>query len=164
MKNYYIFRHGDTFATKYSRGFYGTGIMRASILPEFTGSIVKLGQHLKKISTDFQVSSQLKRCKETAAIVTEQSGKQFVYDARLNEFFFETFGHFSKRVSSFLQDMEKSSHNSIVICTHGAVIAALVRFLQNETFGVRNLREFPSPGVLVTVENGIVRELNFNEK
>jgi broad specificity phosphatase PhoE len=163
MKTYYIFRHGETFATKKGRG-YGMRIFSAPILPEAGVPLQKMGEYLKSVDTDFQVSSALLRCRQTADIITTETGKTFVFDKRLNEYFLETFGHLRKRLQEVLTEIDKNDYKNIVICTHGACIAMLISILtaRHEKPTAFNLFRYPPPGVLTIINNNNVQEINFN--
>lgn len=161
MAKFYIFRHGETFATK-SNSNYGFTVFSAPILEEGKPVIIKMAKFLKKIPSDFNASSPLKRCRQTAEIVTEVTGKEFVFDKRLTEFFFETHWGFERRVKSFLDQIEKASYQNMMICTHGAVLMMLKRLLLKTEKKKLNFFDYPKPGVLWIVENGKLEEINFN--
>lgn len=167
---FYIFRHGETFATlhKNPQRFgavqaYGRKLFSASILEEGKPAILRLGEFLKVRSTDFNACSQFKRCKETAQIVTDITGKGFVYDKRLNEIVFETVGHLKNRVKSFLDFVEEHEYKNVAICTHGGVIAVLKNLILKGEYnwGVRN--DYPGPGVLIIIEDGEYKEIDFRK-
>lgn len=160
---FYIFRHGETFATKRGTG-YGVRIFSAPILPEATGALERMGAYLKNIPTEYNASSALKRCRQTAEIIGRESGKEFVFDKRLNEYFLESFGHFKQRLGSFLADIEKQRYESVVICTHGACISALISLLtaKKDHQASFNLFQYPPPGVLTVIEETNIQEINFN--
>jgi len=151
VKKFYIMRHGETFATKRNTG-YGWRILTASILAEGKPIIVKQGMYLKDKKIDFCVASPIKRCKQTAAIVREQSGKDIFFDKRLSEFFLESFGRFTKRVQSFLNEMDAKGYEEVLIITHGAVIAALTHLLARDTFQISEITDYPKPGIMTIIE------------
>lgn len=163
MKTYYIFRHGETFATKAGTG-YGFRVFSAPILPEAVAPIRKMGEYLKTIETDVHVSSAVLRCQQTAEIITKTSGKKFSFDKRLNEYFLETVGNLRKRLQSLLTELDKKNYQNIVICTHGACIAMLISILtaRHEKPTAFNLFRFPPPGVLTIINANTVQEINFN--
>src|SRR5437762_1931158 len=125
-KIFYIFRHGETFATKLEKG-YGRKVFSAPLLDEGHPAIERIGEYLKNIETDFNTSSNVKRCRQTVEIVSQISGKQFIFDKRLNEFFLETYWHFRRRIKGVLKDIDQKGFSSVCICTHGACIAMLVK-------------------------------------
>src|SRR5438105_4844768 len=114
-KTYYLFRHGETFATIKNKG-YGVRILSASILPSAEPVIKKMGQFLKDLPTDYNVSSPVKRCRQTVNIITLESGKQFVFDRKISEFFIETFGMFKRRLKRFIDQIEQSNYQTILVC------------------------------------------------
>ncbi len=165
---YYLFRHGDTFVTKGQRLWYyptflpetafsyGTKVFSASILDEAKPVIQKLAEYLKDIPTDFNTSSQFRRCRQTVQIVEKITHKEFVFDKRLNEFVFETPWRFRYRVRSFLQDLQHKNYQSVAICTHGAVLAMIASILTGKKVG------FPKPGVLVIIKGNEISYKDFN--
>lgn len=161
MAKFYIFRHGETFATKDSKG-YGWRIFSASILDEGIPVIEKMGTYLKSVPSDFNASSQYRRCRQTVAIVNQASGKGFVFDLRLNEYFLETFNNFYKRLNSFLDFVEKEEYKSVLVCTHGACIAVLLKILRGQTPSKQDLFYYPRPGVLTIVDGKKTEEVDFN--
>lgn len=162
VKKFYIMRHGETFATKRNTG-YGWRILTASILEEGKPIIIKQGQYLKDKKIAYCVASPIKRCKQTAAIVREQSGKDIFFDRRLSEFFLESFGGFRKRVHSFLNEMDAKGYEEVLVITHGAVIAALTHILARDTFQISEITDYPKPGVMTIIERGQVAQLiDFN--
>lgn len=163
MKTYYIFRHGETFATKAGTG-YGIRVFSAPILPEAHAPLQRMGAYLKSIESSYNVSSQIHRCRQTVEIVGKESGKTFVFDKRLNEFFLESFGHFQKRLQSILTDIEKESAENILICTHGAGIAGLISLLtpKKDMPGAFDVFHYPRPGVLTIIKGETIQEINFN--
>jgi broad specificity phosphatase PhoE len=165
MKTYYIFRHGETFATKAGTG-YGMKVFSAPLLPEATPSLQRMGQYLKDIPTDFAVSSAVKRCRQTVEIIGKESGKEFVFDKRLNEFFLESVGHLVRRLKKFLDDIETHKYEHVVICTHGACISALITLLtaKKDHQASYNLFNYPPPGVLTIIEGNNIQDVNFNIK
>lgn len=157
----YIFRHAV--ATR-SRAGYGSQIKTAEILPEGVPPIKKLANYLKTVESDYHASSEYLRCRQTASIVTEVTGKQFIFDSRLNEFDNEKASEFISRVSDFLEDIKTKNYKSSIICTHAGVIAVILKTLKGEEiFDDDLLTNYPLPGVLVMVENSIIKEINFNE-
>lgn len=167
-KTLYLFRHGDTFVTKGQRLWYyptflpetafsyGAKVFSASILDEAKPTIQKLSEYLKDIPTDFNASSQFRRCRQTVQIVEKETKKEFIFDKRLNEFVFETPWRFRYRVRSFINDLKAKDYDSVAICTHGAVLALIASILTGQKVG------FPKPGVLVIIKNGQITYKDFN--
>ncbi len=158
---YYIFRHGETFATKRWNGFYGWRVFTAPILEEEKPMLYRLAEFMKDHPTDYNASSQILRCRQTSGIVSEVTGKEFVYDRRLREFFFESFGQLRRRVRSFLNDVEAKKYTHVAICTHGAVIAELAMELLAHSAEVPIKRVFPQPGELYIIKDGKLEKKNF---
>ena len=163
MKTYYIFRHGETFATKAGTG-YGIRVFSAPILPEARTPLEKMGKYLAAIEDSYNISSEVLRCRQTVAIIAEKSGKSFVFDKRLNEFFLESYGHFKKRLQAMLDAIEKESAENILICTHGAGIAGLISLLtpKKDMPGAFDVFHYPAPGILTIIQGETVKEVNFN--
>lgn len=161
VKTFYLFRHGTTFGSKYRTG-YGWKIYSANILPEARPPLVKMGTYLKKIPTDYNVSSAVKRCRQTCEIISEASGKEFVFDPRLNEFFLETFGHLQRRIASLLEELNTKNYQSVLMCTHGAVLEVLIAQITKSRFKVSRLFQLPDPGTLLVLKNGNFQQINFN--
>ncbi len=162
VKKFYIMRHGETFATKRNTG-YGWRILTASILEEGKPAIEKQGKYLKDKEIDYCVGSPIKRCKQTAAIIRHESGKDIFFDRRLSEYFLETFGNFTRRVHSFLNEMDEKGYEEVLIITHGAVIAALTHILARDVFQISEITDYPKPGVMTIIERGKAAQLvDFN--
>lgn len=161
QKSFYIFRHGETFATKYKRG-YGFKIFSAPILEEGFPALERIGQFLKNKPTECNYMSPILRCRQTVDIVGKGAGKQFEKDSRLREFFLETFWQFRSRVESFLKEQEKSECRNIAICTHSAVISGLMAYILRGKITLRDFSYMVKPGVLVVIENNTYEELDFN--
>lgn len=163
IKTYYLIRHGETFATKKYKGFYGWKVLSAEILPETIPMLERVGTYMKNIPTDANYSSTIKRCVQTSKILTSTSNKEFIYDKRLNEYFFETFGHFKKRVQKFLQELNESNTETVFICTHGAVIAAIEHLVTVQQFTVPMVFNYPPPGILTIIKGKEIEKINFNK-
>ncbi len=161
VKKYYIFRHGDTFATKAGTA-YGIKVFSAPILPEAKVALEKMGTYLNDHPTDYNVTSPLLRCRQTAKIVGELSDKQFETDKRLREFFLETIWNLRRRVKSFLKDLDNKGYETVAICTHGAVISELVNILTGRTLSWYQLPLYPDPGILTIITENNIEQINFN--
>lgn len=156
-----LMRHG---LATYSTTGYGDKIFSATILPESIPSIEKTAEYVKKIPTDYNVSSEFLRCRQTVQIVSAMTKKQFVFDKRINEFNEETFSNFKERLQNFLDELLQKNVKNILICTHGAVIAGLKQLVLTNNFQEEQLLDFPIPGVLTILENDQIQEINFNIK
>lgn len=141
---------------------YGRKIFSADILEEGKPAIERLGTYLERIEADYYVRSKIKRCKQTAEIVSRITGKEFIGDGRLNEYFIETFGYFKGRIQRFLKDLDEKGYDSVVICTHGAVISGLRKLILEEAFKPADLGLYPDPGVLIVIDQGKYQEISFN--
>jgi broad specificity phosphatase PhoE len=165
---FYLFRHGETFVTRgqnlwYYPKFlpttafsYGAQIYTASILDEGKPTLRKMGQYLKKIPTKFNASSQFRRCRQTVQIITQESGKEFSFDKRLNELVLETPWGFRRRVLNFLAEIESENYQSVAICTHAAVLALITSHLTGK------FAPFPKPGVLIIIKDKKSFAIDFN--
>jgi broad specificity phosphatase PhoE len=160
--DFYIFRHGQTFATQAGTG-YGIRVFSAPILPQGIPALKKLGEHLASIPTDYQTTSAIKMCVQTTDIVSGITGRPFTKDKRLNEYFLETFSHFRRRMEDVLHDIEQKRYKRVAICTHGAGIATLTGLLTKKKVQPSDLFLFPEPGRLLVIKNGNLQEINFNE-
>lgn len=161
-QTFYIFRHGETFATKGGVG-YGDKVLTAGILEEGIPTIKRMGEYLKTVETDYNVSSEINRCKQTAGIVSNITGKEFVLDKRLNEPYMESFQNVKDRLESFLQDIDGKNYHTILICTHGAIIGTLLGFFTTQFFAEENMYNFPLPGVLTIARGITIQQINFNQ-
>ncbi len=167
-KTFYLFRHGETFVTRGQRLWYyprflpetafsyGARVFSASILEEAKPTLQKLAEYLKDIPTDFNASSQFRRCRQTVQIVEKETKKEFIFDKRLNEFVFETPWAFRHRVKSFLKTLVDKDYQNVAICTHGAVLSLLASLLTGKAVG------FPKPGVLVIIKGNQIKYQDFN--
>jgi len=147
-KNWYIFRHG--LATLSKRG-YGDQIRTAQVLPEGIPPVQRLARYLDTCAYDWGVRSEFLRCAQTADIVTVITGRTFVTDARLNERVEEPFDTIRDRVKAFIDEMEKTPHQHIWVCTHGIVIAALRSWLVRGEFSRQYENDYIQPGELLKI-------------
>ncbi|MCL5970043.1 MAG: histidine phosphatase family protein [Patescibacteria group bacterium] len=160
-KSFYIFRHGETFYTK-NKEDYGKEILTADIIEEGKPALKHLANYLKNTKNSYNVSSAIPRCKSTVKIISEITGKNFVFDERLNEYAYESFEEFNNRINDFLNDISKAQQQNIVICTHGACIAALKYLAITKNFSIEQVEDFPDPGVLLIIKGNNIEEINFN--
>jgi len=157
---FFIFRHG--LATRSTTG-YGDQVLTATLLDEGIPAIEHLAQFLVDIPSDFQFSSELPRCRQTAEIVTKATHKAFTFDARLNEYHQESFAKFTERVDDFLEEVVEKADRlchqrdcttqpaTIWICTHGAVIACLKYLLLQGHHTQEHELEYTQPGEILEI-------------
>lgn len=161
MAKYYIFRHGDTFYTKNQQP-YPEDNFSVEILPQGIPALEKIGAFLKNISSDFNVSSEYLRCQQSNKIVSGISGLKFENDSRLNEFSNEVFDNLVDRLENFVKKMEEKQYETIVVCTHGGVIAGLKNILTGSEYEKSEMVDYPRPGVLTIIADKKIEEINFN--
>lgn len=162
-KNFFLFRHGITFASEDDTP-YGEAILTAPMLSQGIPAVTRLGKYLKNIETDFNLSSPLLRCQQTVEIITKESGKVFEFEERVIEYYKETFEQFRERIANYLKVLEESSHQNILICTHGAVIAGFKHLLLEGKFEENpDLHDYPKTGVLLNIREGKIEEISFRD-
>lgn len=157
----YLFRHGETFATRDSRE-YGDQVLTAPILDSGKPAIVKIGQYLADKNIDVFISSEILRCQQTSEIVSREINKQFTTDPRLNEYYNETFGQMRGRIIKFIDSLDQYKGKTVLVCTHGACLSALKHLLLFGKYELQNLMDFPKPGVIWEVVDSGLHEVNFN--
>jgi len=162
---WYIIRH--SLATRSTSG-YGDQILDASILPDTVPAIEEMAGYLHTIGDSINVSSELLRCRQTAAIITAKTGKQFIFDKRLNEFVeeppkfvTETFVDFKARVISFVQTISRTNSERIIVVTHGAVVSALMHYIVQGDVTENELLDYPDCGVMITIHHKSVTQKDF---
>jgi broad specificity phosphatase PhoE len=160
MKTFYIFRHGDTFATQ-TKTDYGDQVLTAPIIPEAKVYLQRIGKYLSDIKNCYCVSSEILRCRQTAEIVGKEMKANFHVDKRLNEFYLESLDDFINRIESFVTDMDLHAQDNIVICTHGAGIGSIKHLLLQNELTEENLIDYPAPGVLTVIKSGVAQEIDF---
>lgn len=163
MKTLYIFRHGLTQAIVEGR-LYGEEIYSANLLPEGKAAIERMAMYLKAIPDSKNYSSQYPRCRQTVAIIENICAKEFIFDKRLGEFQIgmdENQAQFQARIEAFYQNIKLVKNENILICTHGAIIAALLNLSR---FGSSEFIEsyYPEPGILLIVKGEEVKQIDFN--
>ena len=161
MAKYYIFRHGETYYTK-NLMLYPVDNFSVEILPEGIPALERLAGYLKNIPSDYNVSSEYKRCQQSIKIVGEISGLHFEKDARLNEFNRETFEDLVKRLEIFVKELKEKKYSTVIICTHGAVIAGLKNILVGSEYEKSEIMDYPRPGVLTIAGDNTIEEIDFN--
>jgi broad specificity phosphatase PhoE len=151
MKHWYIFRHG---LATHSKNGYGDKILTAEVLPEGIPPVQRIGQYLTLMPYDYGARSEFLRCQQTAAIVTEITGRAFTPDKRLNEHYQETFESVRDRVRLFVDEMNAAPHTHIWVCTHGAVIAALKHLITRGDFTRGDENDYIQPGEILLIKDG----------
>ena len=159
IKTWHLFRHG---LATHSKEGYGDNIMTASILPESVPIIQRMGKYLSEVSDSVNFVSPYPRCRQTAAIVTEITGKKFQVDAQLAEYHQTTFTDFHKRVSDFVTSIIDVSLTDIIVCTHGAVVAGIQSLLIKDEFLESDLLNYPECGEIVIIKDKEVKTLDYN--
>lgn len=172
MTDYYIFRHGDTIESqrpKFSLISHFLSPKRDTsqldILPESIPILEKIGKYLKDIKTDANFCSPYLRCINSANIAGKVANKKYSTDERLKELesIAEPFPHFSGRIKDFLEEMNAKNYKAVSICTHGAVIAAIKHLEVNRNFNFIQVWDYPSPGILTTIIDRKITQINFNK-
>lgn len=160
---YYIFRHGETFASKADVD-YKDREFTAEILPEAVHVVERLAEYLKEIRTDFNLTSEFLRCRQTAEIVSRITGKEFAPEPLVNEYlknFGESFFQFRARMKKAVEKFE-ARKGVYLICTHGAVISALKYLLSTGKYEEADLMDYPRTGTLLIISGADTKLLDFN--
>lgn len=161
----YIFRHGQTIESKYNLIYSQERKLTADILPETVPAIKRLGKFLSKIKTDANFTSPIKRCLQTVEIVQRVSEKEFEVDENLREWMdpVESFENLTKRIKVFYDKITNSNYQSVCVCSHGAVIAGIKSFSENQSFPIEKLHDYPEPGVLLVCDHvsQTINQINF---
>lgn len=167
----YLVRHG--IATHSTTG-YGDQVLTAQLLPEAYPVIHRLGKHLRSVPSQVNFGSTVLRCRQTVEIITEETGKLFRFDPRLSEYHQETFEEFAGRTRECLVELlaeadevavKKQLPNfsaSIIICTHGAVIASVKNLLLKDQFLIEDELDYTHPGQLLHIFNRTTELIDFN--
>ena len=165
IPTWYLIRHA--LATRSTSG-YGSDILTASILPDTIPAIQNISRYLLTITESVQYSSELLRCRQTAAIIESVTEKKFIYDPRQNEYIehsdthaIEEFVDFKKRIISFVHTTLQTESSHIIIVTHGAVIAAITHILTNGDFSKNTLLDYSPCGTLRTIRDQIVTNTQY---
>lgn len=163
--NYYIFRHGESYFSKHHIP-YGKEIESAEILAEGIPTSKKVGKYLAKKNIDVYFSSPYKRCVQTAEIIERITNEKFILDARIGEEMInrkkETFEKLVKRLRNFLDYIESKRFEGVAICSHGWPIAVLVALITKGEAKLRDLDNYPKPGILIEIKNKSISSLDFN--
>jgi broad specificity phosphatase PhoE len=159
---FYIFRHG--MAVHPNEG-YGSRVLTAELLPEGIPPIQRLARYLLHAPSDYQVCSEVLRCRQTAAIVTETTSKGFVIDPRLKEYYQESFDELAERTKAFTDEIQQGGYQNVMICTHGSVIAALKHYLTDGHFDRRHETDYIQTGQLLVInDDKTVEVVDFNSE
>ncbi|MGA3291548.1 MAG: histidine phosphatase family protein [Candidatus Microgenomates bacterium] len=169
MTDFYIFRHGDTVETDnllikiFGRKRDSHGL---SILPKGLPALKRIGKYLKNIPIDANFCSPYLRCIESIKIVGNSANKKYQFDERIRELENgnEKLIDFHKRIDNFLDEIYTKKYSAVLICTHGAVIAAIKYLITRGNFSFLQLIDFPKPGNLIIIKNKKVYTINFNQK
>lgn len=159
---YYIVRHGHTFYTK-NKLEYGDKVLVARLAKSTYPQIKKIGNYFKNIKTEANFSSKILRARQTTKIINRESGKDFVYDSRLNEMYNESVDDLKNRVVDFLDEINKKNYNAVIIITHGAVIAALKHLLLENSFDESKLYDYPNPETVCIINGKNFEIIDFGE-
>ena len=161
--DYYIFRHGETYFSK-NKIPYGDKIESAEILTEGIPVTKRLADYLKDKGTDKNYSSTFLRCRQTSEIVGQIANKKFIFDERLRDYHVEkeSVEDVIKRINDFFDSISVKNCKAVAICTHGYPIAILKELATKGEFEMNNLSSYPQPGILIEIENGVLREIDFN--
>lgn len=159
-KNWYIFRHG---LATHSKMGYGSKILTAEVLPEGIPPIRRLGTYMKTLPYEYGVRSELIRCQQTAAIVTEATGHPFVPDKRINEQVNESFETVKARVRDFVEEYAASPYQHIWVCSHGIIIAALKNIILRDEFTPADELDYTLPGQLLKIAGQDHEVVKFDE-
>jgi broad specificity phosphatase PhoE len=159
----YIFRHGKTYFSVNNLP-YGDQVENAEILPESIPTIKNLAVYLRDILTEANITSPYKRCLQTSSIVSDITGKKFDIDVNLRDWDprNETKEDLIKRIIVFGRHIMTNDYKSVLVCTHGYPINALIAFFTKGEIKESDLDNFPDPGVLVTIDGGKVSYKDFN--
>ncbi len=159
---FYIFRHGETYYNK-QYGLYDKDNFQTPLLYEGKEVVERLANFLKDIPSDYNVSSPFERCRETVKIISEISGKEFLFDERVGEFYKENYQEYREKIEDFLKEVEEKGYQSVIICTHGATMSQLIHLICDESPEKEiPVSEYDSTGVLVVIEDRKIREIDFN--
>lgn len=159
-KIFYLVRHA---LATHSRHGYGKRRFTAPILLVGIPAIQKLASLLKNVEESVNISSEIIRCRETSAIITQVSGKKFLFDSRLNEGgYTETVKEIEKRVKSFINDIVLLPQRNIIICTHGKIIAAIKHLVLDGAYLAKDTYDYSQTGELMIIKGKAMRTINFN--
>jgi broad specificity phosphatase PhoE len=171
-KALYAARHAVTEANKQARDYLYAPtyeVVTAPILPEGEAPSRLLGAYFGRIGAApvEAWSSEYSRCAQTAALITEGSGRtiEFKFDPRLNDFHKLknlSFEQLTEQTLDLLAEIAGSAPRHVLLLSHGgniaAITAAVVRGgFTREDFDNRALR--PSPAQMVILRKGDANEV-----
>jgi CelD/BcsL family acetyltransferase involved in cellulose biosynthesis/broad specificity phosphatase PhoE len=145
MQTWYVFRHGLAKQPTQPDTGYGKIIFSAEVLPEGWPTVRGLGQQMRTAPQGEFYCSPFVRCQQTATEVSRTTGMPFEIDERLGEMHDETIEQFKARVTEFIVEKQRSKAETIWVCTHGAVIAAMTHFFSEGDFQESQLIDYPAP-------------------
>jgi len=160
----YIIRHGETFQTKNNIAYTPENWRTSPILPEGIPAIEAQAKYLKEVETDANYTSPIERCIQTVEIVSGFAGKNFLPNELLTEYaeWEESFESLRERGQKFIKYLEEQHIESTVICTHGGIISAIKYLLVYGKYELKNLTDYPAPGIMTIIDGGKFEEINFN--
>lgn len=160
-KTFMIFRHGKALPQGQN---YGSSVLTAELLPEGRPPIERMAEAMarSKLHSDANFTSPVLRCRQTVEIIENKTHKIFVPDSRLDEFHDETIQGFIDRIWSFAEEIKTVPATSILICTHGACIAALRHIILHGKFSEAQIDDYTSTGQMLTIEKGREKITDFN--
>lgn len=148
MTTWYLFRHA--LATE-NKGGYGDEILSAQILPVGIPPTERMAEYIQHLPKTVNWSSELLRCTQTTNIITKITGRIFVTDARLNEYYNESFDALRKRIRSWYDEIVASHPSAVLVCTHGVVIAGLKHLILEGEFLKSQVLDYPKCGELLVI-------------
>ncbi len=162
MTTYYIFRHG--IAKLDSSQSYGDKARTQGLLPEAEPGVKALADYLGQFEAEAGFRSPVLRCQQTAAKVSETTGLEFAVDERITEDYQEEFPEVEARVRDFFEELQDAQLSSVMICTHGIVVAGLKHLLLDGAFLSHQTSDFPPQAGLIIIRDGkLVEEKHFTE-
>lgn len=159
MTTWYLFRHA--LATENKDG-YGDEILSARILPVGIPPTERMAEYIQRLPKSVNWSSELPRCAQTTNIITKITGRTFVTDARLNEYYNESFDALRKRIRSWYDEIVAFHPSAVLVCTHGVVIAGLKHLILEGEFLKSQALDYPKCGELLIIssKNGGVTSID----
>jgi broad specificity phosphatase PhoE len=153
---YYLFRHGQTFFSKYHLK-YGKKNDTAEIIPEGIPKIINIAAKLKEEEVKVIYSSPIKRCVQTVEIIKKEVPTiKIIYYQSLEEEKvsrgLETFEDQTERIKNFLDEIKEKKLEKVAICSHGWPIAVMIALLKNKRVNRLSLLNYPKCGVIVTID------------
>ena len=152
---YYIFRHGQTFFSKFHIP-YGVFVKSAKILSEGKTQSKRIGEYFKTKKIDAYYSSPFIRCTQTVEIIQKVIGKKFVIDKRIGEEMVthrkEGFEDLVTRISDFLEEIKSKKFKAVAICSHGWPMAVMLAILKKGRATRDDLLSYPKAGEIVEIE------------